>query len=365
MEEISLDVVNDRWTSVEAAVDATPGIDPWCSGPDWLIPVTLGFAPTADHLLLATDDDDGYALFARYRTATGVPMLGGLEPLWGFGCPVIGQDTRAIADGTAEVLAGRSLQEWRLLYLPGLPPIGHPDRDDPESGADEAAATDIDRPITSEDPDEDSNEEPIGLPPVVRQLATALSRVGRVRLGTGITRQVADLGDGHDAWLARRSPRFRRNLRQAEARAEAAGLQIIDVSDDPELYPRILAMEHASWKGREGSGITTPEMAAMYRMMIDRLQARGRLHAHLARLDGRDVGYILGGIRGRRYRGLQISYTDPARRLSVGNLLQRHQLTELHRQDLADVYDLGMDFDYKRRWADRAEPSTVLLVERL
>jgi CelD/BcsL family acetyltransferase involved in cellulose biosynthesis len=69
-------------------------------------------------------------------------------------------------------------------------------------------------------------------------------------------------------------------------------------------------------------------------------------------------------VRGRRYRGLQLSYTEDARALSVGNLLQHHQLLELDRLNLADIYDLGMDFDYKRRWADRTETSLALIVDR-
>lgn len=344
MEEISLDVLNNRWSSIEAAVDDTQGIDPWCSGPDWLIPVNRSFAPDAEHLLLATDGGDGYAMFATYRTPTGVPMLGGLEPLWGFGCPIVGADVAAVAAETAAVLADRPHDHWRLLYLPGLPGMEPVVDDDAE---DSPAALELDR-----------------LPELVQALTMAFAPLGQIRVGPGIIRQVADIGSGHEAWLARRSARFRRNLRQAEAKAEAAGLDIVNVADDPDLHTRVLAMEAASWKGLEGSGITTPEMAAMYRMMIDRLQARGRAEAHVARLDGQDVGYILGGLRGRRYRGLQLSYTEDARALSVGNLLQLHQLRELDRRDAADVYDLGMDFDYKRRWADRAEPSTVLIVER-
>ena len=335
VEELSLQDLDDLWSEVEGAVDSTPGIDPWCSGPDWSIPVASGFAPEAERLLLTNSQRTGFALFTVYHAADEVPLLSGLEPLWGFGSPIFGQAAidppgNSFADAAARAL--RSRPDWQVLYIPGLP-------------------------MVTEDGDPEHRRVTVGI-------AGALGALGRLRLSEGITRQVADVTDGHDAWLARRSPRFRRNLRQAEARAKSEGLTIADASEDPGLFDRIMAIEYQSWKGQEGSGITSPEMTVMYRLMVERLRARNRLLAYVAVVDGRDVGYILGGIRGRRYRGLQLSYIEEVHGLSVGNLLQLHQLAELDRLNLADIYDLGMDFDYKRRWADRTETSLALIVDR-
>lgn len=340
MHQLSLEELDERSTEVEAAVDATPGIDRWCSGPDWIIPVNRGFAPVCDRLLLASPADDGFALFARYEGHDGDPILSGLEPLWGFGAPIVGAtDTVDRAVATLATVDG-----WRTIVLPGVPP------------PDELRSTGADRGAVRE-PRPDSP---------TMATAIALSRLGRVGFAEGITRQVADLGDGYDAWLARRSQRFRRNLRKAAVAAERVGVAFTDVAAEPDLFARIMAIEHRSWKGREGSGITSLEMSTMYRLMIDRLAARGRLLAHVATIDGEDVGYILGGLRARRYRGLQISYVDdaPIEHLSIGNLLQDHQLRLLDADHLADAYDLGMDFDYKRRWADRAETSLTIVVHR-
>ncbi len=106
----------------------------------------------------------------------------------------------------------------------------------------------------------------------------------------------------------------------------------------------------------------------MYELMIDRLRDRDRLEAHVARLPGdgetTDVGFILGGIRNRRYRGLQISFDADHAELSIGNLLQNQQLRRLADQDLADTYDMGMDFPYKQRWADSIERSVTLVLHR-
>ncbi len=342
MKQISLTELDSRWLEVESAVDVTPSIDPWCSGPDWQIPVATAFAPGAERLLLAAGGGAGFALLADYRGRHGT-ILGGIEPLWGFGAPIFGRNPADVATELATLLDRR--HDWQSLFLAGMPPV----TTDPAAG-------------TAAEDRSAAGAGPHSTPTMA--VAVALSSLGQVGVAAGITRQVADLSGGYEAWLGRRAARFRRNLRQAAARAARAGVEIEDATGDPTLFDRLMAVEHRSWKGRERSGITSTEMSTMYRTMIARLAGRGRLNAHIATLDGVDIGYILGGVRARRYRGLQLSYTDEARHLSVGNLLQDHQLRELHRLDLADVYDLGMDFDYKRRWADRAESSVTLVVHR-
>ena len=336
MRQLTLDQLTEQWSDVEAAVDATPGIDPWCSALDWTIPVATAFAPRGKRLLLQSSNGNGYVLLGYYRR-DNLPFLGSIEPLWGFACPLFGPDVRALTAELAEYLA--ELPEWSMLVLNGFPPLPY-------------------------------------LP--TKTVRDGLGVLGPTVLTDGITRRVADLAGGYDCWLSERSSRFRRNLRQAKTRAKQQGVQILDVADDPTLFDRIHAIEQDSWKGQDGSGVTGPQMSIMYATMIDRLRGRQRLQAFVARLPAStastattvasggpvDVGYILGGIRNRRYRGLQISFSSHHPGLSIGNLLQDHQLHHLTSNDLADSYDMGMDFPYKKRWADRGEKSVTLVVTR-
>ena len=357
MRQLTLEEVDVLWQRIEAAIDATPDIDPWCSGPDWTLSVNAGFAPASDRLLLEAAGGAGYALLAGYETSRGTRFYSGLEPLWGFGSPIFGPNPAEVVQQLVAHLRDRT--DWRALYLPGLP--GRPGPTERDTGARTGAATGAHAVQPSS---------------FTLAVAQGLSQLGPTRILEGITRRVADLSGGYQAWADRRSPRFRRNLRQARRRADDAGMTITDISHDPDVLERLLAIEVRSWKGREGSGITSLEMSTMYRTMIDRLAERGRLAAHVAHLPdplgrGRrdDVGYILGGVRNRRYRGLQLSFVQERPGLSIGNLLQDHQLRVLAEPGpdsapLAHTYDLGMDFDYKRRWADRAETSVVIVVNR-
>lgn len=305
--------------AIEAAVDATPGIDHWCSGPDWVLPVRHGFGQDATPLIVHSAD--GFALLARYAAEDGTVVIAGFEPLWGFACPLVGPRPGQLAADVVQHL--RSVDRWDRIILPGMPADGD----------------------------------------LARSLAGPLSALGPVGAAVGITRVVTAVSD-FDQWLAGRSRVFRRNLRQAERRAADEGVTFETISDQSDLMDRLLAIERRGWKGGIDDGITSPSMEIFYRTMIERLQTAGRCRTVVARLADADIGFILGGERGRRYRGLQLSYVESARHLSIGHLLQLHEMRRVCADPGIDVYDLGMEMEYKRRWAGDEEASITLVVDR-
>lgn len=275
------------------------------------------------------------AALALYESDDDTVVLAGMEPMWGFACPLVGPEPEALAAATADRIGDL---RWDQLVLPGFP--------------------------------EDLE--------LARRVAPALARFGPVLAGPGIGRQVASIAEP-DLWWARRSPRFRRNLRRAQRDARSEGLQFVDVcdgatsADADRLIDRLVDIERRTWKGAgsihddgvtEPTGIVAPDMQTFYRIMAERLIAKGRARIVVATLDGRDVGYILGGVRNGRYRGLQLSFTADVARLSVGHLLQLEELQNLSSTGRAHTYDLGMDMTYKQAWADRVERSVTLVVRR-
>ncbi len=324
VKQLAASAAEERWMDLEAAVDATATIDPWCSGPDWVLPVAGAFAPEAEPLVLEADGA-GFALLARHRVQSAGDIIAGLEPLWGFATPIIGSDLPQVAQRLASWLGTQ--QGWDRLVLPGLPNNGD----------------------------------------LLRTLAIHLQEIGQLGVAPGITRQIIDLNEGVDAWLERRKPSFRRNLRNASRRAHEAGLSIAQVdpsrSTSSDLFLRLLDIEQQSWKGQASDGIASPEMGAFYHELIRRLAKRGRLRISIAQIDGDDVGYILGGVRNGRYRGLQLSYVESAHHLSVSHLLQLSEVKQLCGNGI-NTYDMGMDMEYKRRWADQEEASVVLVLDR-
>lgn len=321
----------DRW---ERLVDATPGIDPWCSGPDWVVPAFAAYAPPGTYARVEDHGELGAALLASYASPDG-RVLAGLEPLWGFACPLIGPHP----DRLLESVLRRALADggWRRLVVPGFV-------DAEELRRLALSVLDVVDRLNDRSPGLDLE----------------------VGLAEGIGRRVADLEGGIDAWWERRSQRFRRNLRRARRRADEAGVTFEDLQADPDgtLLDRLVAIEDRGWKGAEQSGISAPEMAQFYRDMALRLDARGRLRASIAMgPDGEDLAFILGGTRGPVYRGLQLSFVSSAAELSLGHLLQWREIAALAELGI-ETYDLGMDMDYKTSWSDRLIPSHVLVVQR-
>lgn len=304
----------------DALVDSSDELDVFCSSTDWIVPAHQTWGPR--DLLVAADDGAGLAL-ARMATTWGGPVLCGLDPVWGFACPVIGADPRCGAELTARVLGRRGVR-WNAALLTGLLP--------------------------------ESRREAC--------LVEFLGRRYRLREGPAMTRCLADLGEGLDGFLARRSASFRRNLRQAERRWEILALDVeLVCGGGPEVIDRCVAIERRSWKGAEAAGLSDSTFAAFYRAMASRLEGEGRLRAGFARHEGCDVGFILGAVRGRRYRGLQLSYDDRYARCSVGNVLQLRQMAALVGEGVVE-YDLGMDMAYKRLWSDRELTTRTLVVAR-
>ena len=303
----------------DAAVERTPAIDRFCSATPWSF-AAAGSFPHAGHPVLV-GDGAGFCGLRPVDTGDGGRALVGLDPVWGFASPLVGPP-RAAAQALAQRL---SLGRFSYAEIPGQ-------RADSELTA-----------------------------WVVHLLE------GSYRLLRGPTQErlQIDLAGGVDPWMARRSARFRQRIRRLRADADARGVRIEDVSAmaPDALFDRILAIEARSWKGQEWTGLADPALAAFYRQMVARLAVRDQVRVLVAVIDDVDAGFILGGVRGATYRGLQLSYTEDAARLGLGHVLQHEQLLRLPAEGIT-CYDLGMDMPYKRRWADRVDETFTVVVVR-
>ena len=318
-----------RWNAF-AAHGATIGIDAWCSRPDWGLAVHDSFAADGDTMVCLADDA-GIGVFGRMTGGDGTPALVPLDRVWGFGSPIVCEagDTESVTSHIADRLIADP--SWKVCALSGMV---------------EGEALD-------------------------RAVINSFGRHVSLYAGDSRTRCRASLEGGIDGYLARRSREHRRNIRQVERRSANRGITfaVDDGHDSARTISRLHTVELRSWKGLEGSGIESPEMAALYARLVRDLGATGALRCVFAQtLDDhdntRDVGFILGGVLGDTYRGLQISYVEEYRDLGIGNLLQWHEVQRMCAEQLR-TYDLGMDIDYKRRWAEQLfETRTVLAVRR-
>jgi len=304
-------------------VAATPAIDRFCSTTAWILAASAALMPPREPFSFRSAA--GYFAAMRGIHPAGFPYVEPVELAWGLAAPLIGRDPEALADAVGRLLAER--RDWQIAILSGLLADG----------------------------------------PQRRALDRALPARWERRRGTPTLRHIASLEGGVDGFLARRPRELRKTLRKGLRAAADAGVTFEPARASPReadaLYERIQGVEARSWKAREGVGIASGPMREFYDHMLPRLCAHGQQRTMFARLDGRDVGYILGAVFEGEYRGLQFSYDDDHARLGLGGLLQFLQVAALCEEDVVR-YDLGTEMDYKRRWAEEVMETEMLVVVR-
>lgn len=316
----ALDVYADAY---DRAVDASDLPDRFCTQSAWILPAKTAFAPHAESWLWCFDD--GFVSLMKLDTPLGRTLLP-LEASWGLATAIVGPSPLPVVRQLVEhITAERS--SWDAIFLSGLR------RGGPEFTA----------------------------------LLHAASKRYRLGIGQPTGRCVAALDGGFDGFLSRRTAHFRKNLRRAERIAGDRLRFEVLAPTDPDLalalYERVLDVEARSWKGRSGHGIQDGPMRTFYAEMVPRLAAQGRLRVTFC-WDAdvpTPVGYVLGGVRGDTYRGLQISYDQALDALSVGNLLQRTTIAALCDEGVLR-YDLGSDMPYKRGWAEILSETVPLVI---
>jgi hypothetical protein len=316
MEALTLADLERQAEAFDADAFATPEIDHFCSSTDWILPAKEAWAADSDTLILR--GEHGWAALLEQVHAGAISVLAGFETMWGFACPLVGPDPRALVGEVADALAQR---HWHILLVSGLPL--------------ESA--------------------------IRRHLFEAFLQFD-VRRGPTLRRWEASLEGGVDGYLERRSARLRSNLRRTAKRARDEGVTFEAASGDTAaIYRRILDVEARSWKGPVGTGLLLDEMTWFYQPLAERLG--DRLRTVFARREGEDIGYIFGGVRHDTYRGFQFSFDRRFGHLSLGGLMQLEQIERLCAEGIA-TYDLGIDMDYKYRWADEPRDTITLVVVR-
>jgi hypothetical protein len=304
-------------------IAVTPAIDRFCSSSAWILAAATTLMPP--RAPFSFRGEHGFFAAARGVHPAGFPYIEPIELAWGLASPMVGRDPTALAEEVVPVLAAR--RDWQLAILAGM---------------------------TGEGPQR-------------RALERALPPRWERRRGTPTIRHVASLDGGVDGYLSRRSRELRKAIRKQLRAAGDAGITFESLrateAEAEALYARIQDAEGRSWKAREGVGISAGAMRAFYGAMLPRLCALGQQRTIFARLDGKDIGYILGAVLQSEYRGLQFSYDDEYAQYGLGGLLQYHQIAELC-ADGIERYDLGTEMDYKRRWAEDVMETEMLVLVR-
>jgi len=304
-------------------IAVTPAIDRFCSSSAWILAAAAALMPP--RAAFSFRGEHGFLAAAQGVHPAGFPYIEPIELAWGLASPLVGRDPQALVEEVVPVLAAR--RDWQLAILAGMTADG----------------------------------------PQRRALERVLPGRWERRRGTPTIRHVASLDGGIDGFLSRRPRELRKSLRKSLRAATEHHVTFesvrVGVDDAAALYERIQQVEATSWKAREAVGISAGSMRAFYEHMLPRLCLLGQQRTLFARLNDRDIGYILGAVFEGEYRGLQFSYDDDHAALGLGGLLQYHQIVELCGEGIGR-YDLGTEMDYKRRWAEDVMETEMLVLVR-
>jgi len=331
MELISRNAFDSHRRDFDRCVAETPDIDPFCSSSYWTLPAYDALFPDHEFYMLRAERTDGWVALAAGEQPSIGRYIQPLEASWGLAAPLIGDEVATLVGEFAEYMQAHD-DDWDMVFLSGV------------------------------------FEESSQFLRVVRHFQHAYF----VGVGPSMGRNVASLEGGFNAYMQRRSSKFRSNMRRAREDAREAGVEseyLTEFSRSPgqrdpdDILERIFEVESNSWKAESDSGILSPPMRSFYERMVPMLAEDGRLRVGFVTLDGTDIAYCFGGVFRGRYRGLQLSYHDDYGDLSPGNLAQLVVL-----QGLADesppitTYDMGQAMDYKERWADHTLESVALVI---
>lgn len=325
IERLSLTRLDELSTDFNDVVRQTPEIDRFCSSTYWTIPAHQAFANVRPVWIRRTTE--GFAAMAVGMRYNAGPVLEPLECIWGAACPWVGRNPDSLSESLLpEILALR--RSGTSLMLTGLVAGGELFR------------------------------------AVIRQFRPYLE----IRLGASTRCFRASLQGGPDAFLGRRSSGFRTSLRRACRVTRAADVtfeyhsRFHRLDDVRALYERILAIENNSWKGMTGTGLAEPTMRQFYAHMLTRLWPQDAIRVVIAQHRGRDIGFVMGALMDRIYRGLQVSFDQEFAALSLGNVLQWEIIQRLCTEE-CDLYDLGVEVEYKERWGEEVFETVLLMLE--
>lgn len=171
--------------------------------------------------------------------------------------------------------------------------------------------------------------------------------------------------------LATKSQKFRKNLKSARRKLEAAGrLEYECCTGNPERLQALLEeyelLEARSWKPKAGVGVTqSVEHLRFYRGLVHAFGNYGQFVFRSLRLDGRMVAATFGLIHRRKYYSLHIANDAGYARYSPGTFLESLELEECFAAGLEEYDFLGGFLQNKLRWATRVrETVEVHLYQR-
>lgn len=310
----------EKWNKLAGQ---TSNIDHFCSSFAWIEPSFRVFNK-GTHLFISEIEKNALILCQGINHKIGRYYIP-LESSWELASPFLGKN---VEQKICALLAPFFHMKWDVIYLSGLP---------------------------------------FGSSFLLR-IKKCVSKIKNISIRNGklTHRFIASLEDGIEGFYARRSRKFRRNMRKNKEKTSDIRFQIYKINSSFEMlsyFNRAVDIEKRSWKGLKIDGIISPRMNLFSKRVL--LHAANQMSAcGIIAFDGtKEVGFLYGALFKNIFRGLQMSYDNNYRDLGLGNMLQ-HKMIEYLANNQIKAYDLGSEIPYKTRWAEIKLTTQSILIRR-
>jgi len=170
---------------------------------------------------------------------------------------------------------------------------------------------------------------------------------------------VVDLRDGYEAYFARLTPHYRRNLNRKARKIAEAGFTVqgAQPAQGPEALDagldRMIRINEASYK-LQGQRLDDRHRGFLAEV-VRRFSARGMLSLPILSIGGRDAAFILGVVERGCFYDVTLAYDESFARLSPGAFLMQQALQHLAASGVHTVVSHGAH-EYKRHWSTAFVP---------
>lgn len=166
-----------------------------------------------------------------------------------------------------------------------------------------------------------------------------------------------DLAGSWADYLARRSRRLRKNLRQSRKRLELEGkVEPVEVRDWPGAVEKLddyLTIELKSWKNSRGIGIGQSSWHfEFFKALADHFSRTGQFDLRFLELDGKPIAATFGLRYRQTFYSMRIVHDRAYDRFSPGTLLEAIELESLFDSGLERYDFLGGFLANKLRWTE-------------
>ncbi|MBI3129495.1 MAG: GNAT family N-acetyltransferase [Candidatus Tectomicrobia bacterium] len=163
------------------------------------------------------------------------------------------------------------------------------------------------------------------------------------------------------------SRKHRGNLKSSHNRLAGLGrVRFEEISAEGEIGQALhdgFQLEAASWKGKNGTAITSDEATRRFYMgFAARAARRGWLRLHFLASNQRRIAFDYSIRYGNKQYGLKLGYDPAYSAYSPGHLLCLYTLKEAFERGLSEFDFAGVDDKWKLRWTRLSRPHSWLYV---